>query len=102
MPKKTVNPKRIPIEAQMILESIDSSFLKDFSTLTESKVFEALKEFCRRYVETKRNQILDLQTEDERKFANEAALRKGCILGVGVLIDVIEGSKKELLRRKEE
>jgi len=91
--------KRTPIESQWILESVDSETLAALATLANHKLFKYLEEFCAKYVQTKRNQILDLPTEDERKLANELSFRKGQIIATGVLIEVIRGSKKELDKR---
>ena len=90
-----MNRKRTPIESHWILESLDSEVLAAFGLLADDKVFKVLEEFCRRYIETKRNQIIDLPTEDERKLANELSFRKGQIMSIRVLLEVIRGAKKE-------
>ena len=88
--------KRVPVESQVILENLNEETLRAFALLADDPVFKVLEDFCRRYIETKRNQILDLSTENERRFANEASLRKGQIMSLGVLIEVIRGSKTVL------
>ena len=95
------NPKRTPVEATIILQNLDSEILTEFVALSDTKTFEKLEIFARRYVETMKNQIIDLPTEDERKLANEIAIRKGKIFAAGVIIEVIKGAKSEIARRKE-
>lgn len=94
--------KRRPVEVEFILKKLDSKTLASFSSLKNTEHFDRLEEFSKRYAQTKRNEIIDLDTENERKFANEAAIRKGAILGVGTMIEVIRGATKEVKRRSEE
>lgn len=93
---------RRPYEAILILQNLDADTLRQFADFADTPTFESLQGFCRRYIETKRNQILDLPTEDERKLANEMSMRKGNIMAIGVLTEVIKGAKTELSTRKED
>ena len=94
--------KKPIVESGVVLKSLDSNFLREFSTLADTSMFEKLSEYCKRYANQKKSEILDLDTEDERKLANAVALRKGAIRSLGVLIEVIQGSKHELSKRKDE
>ena len=92
---------RRPIEVNRILENMEMEVLELLAEGSDSTFFETVQELARRYGIQKRNEILDLQTEDERKFANEASSRKGMIYGISVLIEIVRGAKKELDKRLE-
>ena len=94
--------KKTPVEAILILQNLDAELLRSLAKLASTSEFDALEGFLRRYVETKRNQILDLPTENERHLANEVAIRKGAIYTAGVIIEVLRGAQKELSKRKKD
>lgn len=89
-----------PVEARLILERLDAETLLAFSQFEASSQFELFQNFLKRYAETKRNQIIDLPTVNERVLANELAIRKGSIYTVGVIAEVIQGAQKELDKRE--
>ena len=94
--------KKTPVEAILILQNLDLEMLRSFAKIASSLEFDALESFAKRYVETKRNQVIDLPTEDERKLATEVAIRKGAIYTAGVFIEVLRGAQKELSKRKKD
>lgn len=93
--------KRKTVESTLILEALQSEILMALVKIALSNEFDFLQEFLRKYIETKRNQILDLPTENERKLANELSFRKGNIYTVQVIIDVMRGAQEELNKREE-
>lgn len=88
------------VETSLILKNLDADTLKVLAAFEDSKYYETIKNLCRRYAETKKNQILELPMRDERVFAHEAALRKGGVFTLKVLIEIIEEAEKELSKRK--
>ena len=92
--------KRKTVESQLILNTLDAETLFALIRIGSSPDFEPFQTFLRRYIETKKNQILDLPTENERKLANELSFRKGNIYTVQVIIDTLGGAQQELNGRE--
>ena len=97
------NKKREPFEVKRILEKMDAETLVKYSAFADTPNFVLVNDFCKRYALTKKGDVLlELNAYDPVKLAIDVSFRKGEIYSLGSLIDVISGSKKELLRRKED
>lgn len=94
--------KKTPVETMIILQKLDAETLRSLASMAATSGFDALEGLCRRYIETKRNEIIDFSTEDERKLANKVAICKGEIYATGVIIEVLRGAQKELSKRKKD
>lgn len=98
-----MDKERHPYEVKRILEQLDSVVLSEFASLENTKYFETIQGFCKRYAHTKKGDILlDLNLYDPQRLAVDVSFKKGEIYAIGVLLDVIKGAKKELIRRKED
>ena len=93
--------EKMPVETSWILDNLSVELLEDLINLSNSKQFPAFLDFCRRFVETKRNQTIDLNYQDRERLANEFWFRKGQIYSVGVITTVLKFASKEFSKRKE-
>lgn len=94
--------KKIPVKTGILLSTLHSDLLREFVALHNSKAFEVLQRFYKIFAEIEKDKFLYLQTEDERKLANEIVERQGEVRALKILITVIEGASAELTKRKED
>lgn len=98
-----MDDKKQPFEVTRILKKMDSETLRSLAAFENTKYFEILKEFFRRYAQTKKGDILvELNPYDPQRLAIDVAFRKGQVYSLEITIDIINGAKGELNKRKED